>query len=197
MKSALIFSIFLLLMGSCKSLELTSLWDIPNKPIPVKLLPLEKQGFNSDKFLINHVDKNICEPWGEKYGYLVCLSKIETQEKGFFLSYWGGLLTLGTTWILGVPFCVYNTNAELDFEILNNKSERIAKFSSSVKARVPAALYYGYNPTNAGYKCEFDAVNLALEEIRTSLSKEMVDEINAKLRESGKLHLINKSQESK
>jgi hypothetical protein len=196
MKSALIFSIFLLLMGSCKSLELTSLWDIPNKPIPVKLLPLEKQGFNSDKFLINHVDKNICEPWGEKYGYLVCLSKIETRDKGFFLSFFTGLLSLGATWILGVPMCVYDTNAELDFEILNNKSERIAKFSSSAKARVPAALYHGYSPANAWNKSEHDAINLALEEIRSSLSKEVVEEINTKLRESGKLHLTNKSKAS-
>lgn len=181
------FLVAILLATSCRSLDMPSCWIVPNSPIHTKLLPLEKIEFSSDKFLMDYVDKNICETEGEKFGYLRCIKKGETIQKGFFLSYWTGLISLGTTWILGAPFFIMESELELDFEILNNKSERIAKFSSYAKTRVPAAFYYGYKPASALYKSQLDCINKAYQQIRDSLNTDVAEAINSELRKSGKL----------
>jgi hypothetical protein len=187
LKNSVFLIITILALSSCRSLDVSSCWNVPESSIPRKLLPLEKLDFNSDKFLQDHVDRNICETTGEKFGYLRCIAKAETRMKGFFLSYFTGLMTLGGTWLLGVPFCIYESEIELDLEVLNNKSERIAKLSSYSKTRVPAALYHGYSPGKAAIKSQTDAINSAYQQIRDSLSTEVAEEINSQLRNSGKL----------
>jgi hypothetical protein len=180
------FLSFFLLFISCKTLDRLSYSKAPKIPIEQKILSLEKKGFGTEKF-DNEIVDNICDAYGEKYGYIIYTEHLDSKLKGFNTTFIFGTLTLGIPFLFGMPLATIHVDAEIDYEIQNSKSERIAKFTGKGKSKVPIAMYYGYSMINGGTKAYIDAMINAHKEIQSQLTKEIVEEINKKLKEKGKL----------
>ena len=186
-KLTAIFLICIYLLPSCKTLDRLAYSKAPNDPIEQKILPLEKKDFGVEKYDTEIIDNNICELYGEKYGYIIMTQEFDSKIKGFWESYIFGIFTLGVPWFLGMPLYTINVTANISYEIQNSKKERIAKFSGSGFGKAKSALYYGYNSINSATKATMDALNMANKNIRLQLTKTVVDSINSQLRAKGPL----------
>jgi hypothetical protein len=144
-----IFYLLLLIhLNSCMPAMITPvLPEVPNDPLPLKFLPLHKKEFAGNKYESDMIDNNLCEEKGDKYGYII------------------------------YSYTLLPQTLEIDYEIQNQRSERVAKFSAWVKRN-----------SGTGPKQELEnPFNLVNKEIRKQLTPEVVSEINKKLKEAGPL----------
>lgn len=125
------------------------------------------------------VEGNICDISGEKAGYIVCKIPVEvSQNKGRFLYVFPHCATLGLSSLLGIPTFFYQTELELEIEILNLDRERIARYTAYGKGRVPSALYWGYriptlyktNKESGVRKANIDAFKMAMKEVKEKIN---------------------------
>ena len=180
-------SIFLclILITSCKSIDLQSYTKPPLMPAEVKFLPLDKLEFGNSKIEMDMVDQNICEVMGPKYGYIHLSVQSDIDTEWDFPFRLLTLFSLGTSGIVGLPYAIILAELNVRYEIRNSKDEEIAFFQGEGKARAPCALYYGYDSYTANSKAVTDALNQARSEIMAQLKKEVVEDINKKLKAAG------------
>jgi len=185
MKNGWLFFLSLILISSCKSIDLRNYVKAPVMPAEVKFLPLDKREFGNNKIEMDMVDQNICEVLGPKYGYihLSIYSNIDTEWDFPFQLL--GLFSLGASTIFGLPYSIVVAELNIRYEIRNSKDEEIAFFQGEGKARAPCAMFYGYDFYTAYSKAVADAANQARREIMAQLNKETVEEINRKLKLAG------------
>jgi hypothetical protein len=185
MKTFIFLSSFLLLItSSCATIDVVTYTKAPTDPIVTKIIPLEKLVVDNAIFESDMIDNNLCEIYGPKYGYIIYNGNIQSDTKGEVLMFFNSLLC-GVPSLFGVPFFKVTCNANVNFEIQNNKKETIAKFSGNGFSSVKCALYYGYNSKNSYIKATYDAANNAHKEIRKQLTNEVVQKINDQLKNSG------------
>ena len=123
--------------------------EVPNDPLTLKFLPLHKKEFVGNKYESDMIDNNLCEAKGKKYGYII------------------------------YSYTLLPETLEIDYEIQNSRSERIAKFSAYVKRFSGIGQELG------------NSFNHANKEIRNQLTIEVVRDINKKLSEAGPVQIAN------
>jgi hypothetical protein len=185
MKNYLLFFLCLILISSCKSIDLRSYVKAPLMPAEVKFLPLDKREFGNNKIEMDMVDQNICEVMGPKYGYIHISIYSDVDTEWDFPFRLLSLFSLGASGIIGLPYSIVLADLNIRYEIRNSKDEEIAFFQGEGKARAPCAMYYGYDFYTASSKAITDAANQARKEIMAQLNKETVEEINRKLKLAG------------
>ena len=137
-------------LNSCMPAMITPvLPEVPNDSLPLKFLPLDKKEFAGNKYESDMIDNNLCEAKGDKYGYIIYSYNLLPQT------------------------------LEIDYEIQNRRSERVAKFSAFVKRSV------GTGPVQ---ELE-NPFNQANKEIRKQLTVDVVADINKKLTEAGPIRI--------
>ena len=185
MKNCLHFLIALILATSCKTIDLQSYTRPPIMAVDVKFLPLDKREFGNSKIEMDMVDQNICETLGPKYGYIHLSTYLYNNSEWDFPFKLLSLFSLGSSGFLGLPYTIQLAEIRIRYEIRNSRDDEIAFFEGEGKARVPCALYYGYNLNTANLKAITDASNQARKEIMRQLSKDVVENINQKLKAIG------------
>lgn len=185
MKNSWSIFLCLILITSCKSIDLQSYTKPPLMPAEVKFLPLDKREFGNSKIEMDMVNQNICEVMGPKYGYIHISTFSDIDTEWDFPFRLLALFSMASSSVFGIPYTIILAQINIRYEIRNSKDEEIAFFQGSGKARAPVALYYGYDSYTASVKATTDAVNQARREIMSQLKKELVEDINRKLRAAG------------
>lgn len=166
----------------------------------VSVATLRSQGFRDkriqDAVVIfdREVSNNICEPEGEKYGYVICRIANRDASTG-----WGwfvvSALTAFTINLFGFPAASQSAELDVEVEIQDSKHNRIGRYSAVVKNTRYAAFYWGYSgigSLNADRDTEIsrvvnaEALRKALQEIKSQINREAM-KIRMRLTEAGKL----------
>lgn len=136
------------------------------------------------------VRENICNNNQEKKGYIVCkIPFIKSKAKNWGLIIFPFAVTDGISSLFGIPIYHYQTEVEMEVEILDLNKKSIARYAGYGKAKIPVALYHGYsapiwNSTgNEGgvRKSNILAIKIALNEIKQKIEKDNVM-LNEKLK---------------
>ena len=185
-----------LLFFSCKTWDATQI-EPKADPIKPKLPALERSitdyanaevVSNEDEMEIftKEVEKNLTDPYGDKYGYITFQSNYlnRSQGVGFYLL---NIVTLGVPSLFGVPWAVIEHRVEVTIKILDVDRNLITKYSNIGLGKNYIAYYYGYSGKDAHRKTAADAHKSALKKIREQIDKES-KELNKKLKEKGPMN---------
>ncbi|HXA00805.1 MAG TPA: hypothetical protein VNW99_02395 [Cytophagaceae bacterium] len=142
---------------------------------------------SSDQFEIfdQEVDNNLCNPYGQKFGYIVLRTYYSKFGLGLGYSVASGI-TLLIPNLLGMPMGRPKFELQATVEILNSKKELIGKYRAVGTGKSLMALYYGYGQSDSIRKARVDALNNALSEIR----KQIQTDAPRLLEELGKAGMI-------
>jgi hypothetical protein len=171
-----------ILLQGCKTYN--TLQSLGSKsPIDPKLPALEKSidfkggGLfygNSDQYEIfdQEVENNLCNPYGQKFGYIILRTYYSKYKLGLGYSVASGL-TLLIPNLLGLPLARPKFEVQATIEILNSRKELIGKYKASGEGKSIMALYYGYSQSDAIRKARNEALNNALEGIRNQIKSDV------------------------
>lgn len=117
------------------------------------------------------VEKNIVSEYGQKKGRIV-LTPIFHQARITGLWHFTPLLTLWTANILGCPMKKFESLAELELRILDNKGNVIKKYASEKTDEKYVAFYWGFFETVALEASLIESYKKALADISEQIQND-------------------------
>jgi hypothetical protein len=143
---------------------------------------------NADQFEIfdQEVDNNLCNSYGQKYGYIVLRTYYSKFGIGIGYSVVSGI-TLFIPNLLGMPMARPKFELQATVEILNSRKELIGKYRAAGKGKSITALYYGYGQSDSIRKARIDALNNALSEIRKQIQTD-APRLSEELKKAGTIN---------
>lgn len=118
------------------------------------------------------VKNNICNSLGSKKGTVRC--KIIANNEAIRLKALivPSILSLSALNLLGMPSSFLLNEIELEVEIFDLKSNKIARYTGYGAANVPVSYYYGYSISDARKLARIKAFGNAMTEIKKQITKE-------------------------
>ncbi len=179
----------------CTGLSACKVWNpasigIKKDPISPQILTLQRanDGLHSqdeNKIFIQELENNICDAYGEKYGYISFHKSIVDSKFGLGL-YLLSCMLFTIPNILGLPYSIVSYDIEIETRIFDRNNTLLGKYSAMGKGKTIIAYYYGYSMKYAFRKSLSEAVQDAIFKIRPQIQAD-AEKINAKLLGAGKI----------
>lgn len=196
MKISIICFALILLLSSCKSLDLDELnpkgqnqtllpplepvFDIYHVDHRVDDANLSNQVINPyinddtrDRIAIFESDvyDNITSPYGERKGSIHCIiSSEEIEHSAYFLI--PSFLSLGILNILGMPFDLSHKILDVKVEIYDLDRNLVGRYSAQCRKKTIVAFYYGYSGKSADRKNNIQAFKCAMNDIKAQINND-------------------------
>jgi hypothetical protein len=116
--------------------------------------------------------ENITNPLGPVYGFIhykIPVSYIRHRGTGLFVL---SSFMLMLPNVLGLPFGDYETNLEVEVEILNANRQLIGRYTGASQGRAPVAMWWGYTSSDAQRMSNVKAIKLAMNDIKKQIDKD-------------------------
>jgi hypothetical protein len=127
---------------------------------------------------------SITDPLGQPYGYIhykVPVSYIRPRGTGLVVL---SSFMLMIPNVLGMPFGAYETNLEVEVEILNANREIIGRYQATGKGKALVAIWWGYTSADAERVSNIEAIKMAMQDIKKQILADHA-QLYTRLQESG------------
>ncbi|KAB1066065.1 hypothetical protein [Salibacter halophilus] len=185
----------IIFMTGCKAWD-PSMISVQKDPISPKLLSLERRmedlanttvNTNDDelKVFTEEVEKNLINPYGDKYGYIAYKKNVLDYSPGMGMLLLSSF-TLTVPNLFGMPYQTIKYKVEVELRIMDSQNRLIGKYSAIGEAKSTVAYYYGYSIKSAVKRTYPEAIKDAFSKIRPQIQAD-VKRLNKALKEAGKL----------